>query len=152
MLAYEIYSRYATLMSKDTPLHMYLKTLLYTIALDSKKHAEFLELIGNAFDMFEETECQQLVGEPWRVLYNTLESLRRGIYMDLKTFIENQVWVERAVGEETYQLMLLPLIKENANMCGVEGKTLDLVNTILERIIQDEIFHENVLKRIKCVL
>ncbi|MEM1612724.1 MAG: hypothetical protein QXH02_05140 [Desulfurococcaceae archaeon] len=149
VLVYEMLSTYSTLISKDSPLHAYLKVLLYTIALDSKKHAELLELVGKAFNLFEEVECSQLVGEPWKVLQSTLEHLRRGVFMDLKTFVENQLWIEKAVGEETYQLLLLPLIKENAKMCGIEGKSLELVNTILERIIQDELFHENTLKRIK---
>lgn len=127
------------------PRSMYVSIILYTMAIESRKHAELLEFLANQFDLFEETDCAQFVGEPWARTKQVLDRLSMGEEINFKSFIENQMWVEGAVGEETYHKVLLPLIIECIKISCLNEEAAKTLETVLRKIVEDEKWHEEIL-------
>jgi len=85
--------------------------LLKVVSIESEKHAEIIDLLAKELDLYVEYEdCRSLVGEPWRAVEDLLATLKSGVEIEPKEFLKRLAWVERAVGEETYHRVLLPLI------------------------------------------
>ncbi|MEM4902775.1 MAG: hypothetical protein QXK25_04835 [Ignisphaera sp.] len=64
----------------------------------------------------------------------------------MKEFIEKQAWIERAVGEETYYKLLLPLINEGIGMGCIDKINASVIESILSKIASDEVWHEKLLQ------
>lgn len=141
----EALSRYADMIKRRC---IHVSAILYAIAQESKKHAEILEYLAQLFDLFEETNCEQLVGEPWTRIKELLNRLSIGEEIDLKSFIETQRWIEVAVGEETYHKILLPLLMEYMRMIYTDGEVAEILKRIFSKIINDEKWHEESLMKL----
>lgn len=144
LLAANVLSWYATKLENE-----YARIVISKIAIESKKHAEYLELIGVSLNLFEETNCVDLVGEVWMKLLSIQEDIAKGTKLNLREFIERQMWVEKAVGEETYNKLILPLIgDEYSNVCGLQHRVLEVVADILNKIVREENEHEELLNKL----
>lgn len=125
-----------------------IETIIRIIALESRKHAEYIELIAKKLNLFEQTDCAYVVGELWHKLKELLEQLVQGVKIDLRNFIEKQIWLEKAVGEETYQKFLLPLISEAIKIGCISEEAIKIVEIVLDKIVSDEKWHEKMLQAI----
>ncbi|MEM1560747.1 MAG: hypothetical protein QXH10_10065 [Ignisphaera sp.] len=141
----DVFDKYADVMKHRS---IYISTVLNAIALESKKHAELLGFLAKQFDLFEETDCAQFVGEPWVKTQRVLDRLSLGEEMDLKSFLETQIWIEGAIGEETYHKILLPLLIKCINVNCLKEETAKTLEVILRKIVKDEKWHEEVLMKL----
>ncbi len=123
-----------------------IKTILNVLAIESKNHALYIEFVAKQNNLFEETDCSQLVGMPWTIIQKLLEELSSGRGIDLKEFIERQMWLEKAIGEETYHRIILPLIRKGIEISCIDKEYTDTIEIILSKIIDDEKWHEELLQ------
>ncbi|MEM3948790.1 MAG: hypothetical protein QXM76_04270 [Zestosphaera sp.] len=117
---------------------------LKSISMESNLHASVIEMLGKAAKAYEPVDsCEEVVGGPWRMVSNAILNLRGGKTASLKEFIEGQKWVEVAIGEETYQQLALPLIREHLKTqpAGISR----IVEALLDKIVNDERIHEKML-------
>ncbi|MEZ0394086.1 MAG: hypothetical protein ABWK00_03470 [Desulfurococcaceae archaeon] len=121
------------------------KIVLRRIAIESRKHAEYLEMIGRALGLSGEVDCRRVLGEVWRVVEELL-GLSRGAQISLGEFLRRQEWVEGAVGEETYNKVLIPLLREIARTLQLDPRTLEAVAGVLEKATDEEREHEELLR------
>ncbi|MCX8199708.1 MAG: hypothetical protein N3E36_06805 [Sulfolobales archaeon] len=122
------------------------KTIFSIIAAESRNHAKFLELVAEQNNLFEETDCSQTVGIPWAAVQKLREELSSGRVIGLKEFIERQMWLEKAVGEETYHKIVLPLIREGIKAGCITREYANILETLFSKMILDEEYHEEMLK------
>lgn len=122
------------------------KIVLSVLAIESKNHATYIDLMARHYNLFDEAECTQLIGRPWTLMQELLSELSEGRKMNLKEFIEKQAWIERAVGEETYHKLLLPLINEGVGMGCIDKINASVIESILSKIASDEVWHEKLLQ------
>ncbi|MEL9940861.1 MAG: hypothetical protein QW348_08420 [Ignisphaera sp.] len=135
---------------KDSPKEREARAILAAIAIESSKHAELIDMIARLYNLYEEVDdCSQVIGMPWLVLQEFFEEVSSGRHIDLKKFIEKQIWLENAVGEETYHKLLLPLLslKEELRNCA-DPSTLSSIELLFKKIALDEKWHEEMLKKI----
>lgn len=121
--------------------------ILKIIAIESLKHAEFINFLSEYYNLYEEIDnCSQVVGEPWIVVQELLELIDRVENIDLKMFLEKQSWLEKTVGEESYHKLLMPLLREAIQNNCIDYHEADIVKEVLDKIVVDEKWHEHVLK------
>lgn len=133
----------------NSPEERLTRTVLLFIAIESEKHAEQLGLLSRFYGKGEElADCEQLVGEPWRAVQNLLESFSRGEFISLSEFLKRQMWLERAVGEETYHAALMSLLAKSWKFGCIEERISEVFEHLLMKIVQDEKWHEEILNRI----
>lgn len=138
-------AKYAELIK---PRSVPISIILYTIALESKRHAELLEFLAKQFNLFEETNCEQFVGEPWSRVKYVLDRISVGEEMDFRSFVETQIWIESCVGEETYHKILIPLLIECAKIGCLSEDTAKALEAVLRKLVDDEKWHEEMLLKL----
>lgn len=120
------------------------------LSFESSNHAKTIEYIARELDLYQEfSDCRDFVGEPWRAVESLLRDVRSGRRIPLDEFLERQEWIEKAVGEEAYQRILLPLLTGRAILEGlcIDIDGLRALTAILNKIASDEKFHESALKQ-----
>ncbi|MEM1645294.1 MAG: hypothetical protein QXL96_05420 [Ignisphaera sp.] len=122
--------------------------VLYAIALESRKHSELLEFLAKQFNLFEETNCEQFVGKPWSRIKYVLDRVSVGEEIDFKSFVETQLWIEGAVGEETYHKILIPLLIECVKVGCLNEETAKALEAVLRKLVDDEKWHEEMLMKL----
>ncbi|MEM4487807.1 MAG: hypothetical protein QXK88_03265 [Desulfurococcaceae archaeon] len=122
-----------------------LRLSLKEIGIESEKHAQYLELIGLSLGLFEKANCEEHLGSLWKDLEEMHLNLSKGVNMSPESFIDRQRWIEGAIGEETYQRLLLPLIEANIEQCRLNKDLADFVKSLLNKIIIEEKEHEELL-------
>lgn len=122
------------------------RMVLSVLAMESKNHAAYIDLIARQHNLFDESDCTQIIGKPWILIQKLLKELSEGKKINLKEFIEKQAWIEKAVSEETYHKLLLPLISEGVRMDCIDRMNAPVIETILNKIANDEVWHEKLLQ------
>jgi hypothetical protein len=113
---------------------------------ESEKQAQILEMVAKSLNLYKEYgDCREFVDEPWRAVEAMVEELRSGREVSYAELLEKQRWVEEAVGEETYHRILLPLV--SGELC-IEPKASETVKEMLNKIVEDERFHEKAVKEV----
>lgn len=123
--------------------------MLYAISRDSLEHAWRLELIGTWLNLFEKADCEDVIGEPWRRLKSIEGALSRGEAMDFGEFFDKMSWFERAIGEETYNKLLISLLKKSVGAFGVSEEVAEFVTELLGCIANDEKRHEEWMLKLR---
>lgn len=150
LLVAKLLSAYAEKLDGSSPRERDARAILMAIAIESNKHAELIDMIARLYNLYEEVDdCSQVVGMPWHVLQELFEDVSSGRHIDLKKFIEKQMWLEKAVGEETYHKLMLPLLslKEDLHSCA-DSSALSSIELIFNKIALDEKWHEEMLKKL----
>jgi hypothetical protein len=119
--------------------------LLKQIGLESGVHSEILRSLSMALGAYEETgDCPAVIGEAWRRVEEAYSKIKQGKGAEAESVLKDLVILEGFVGEETYHKLLLPLLSKLLQ----DEAPVDLAKLSIEKIIQDEAFHEKAVKRI----
>jgi len=125
----------------------YSQLVLATVGIESERHAQILEMVAKSLNLYKEYgDCREFVGEPWRAVEAMVEELRSGREVNYAELLEKQRWLEEALGEETYHRILLPLVSGTARELCIEAPASEAVKEILDKIVEDEKFHEKAVK------
>lgn len=149
LMASMLLKHYAEGLNSSAPGMREAKVVLLFLAIESEKHAEIIDLLVKSFDLRVEVDaCEHVIGEPWRVLQNLFVQISSGVSIDLNDFVEKQMWVERAVGEETYHRLLMPLISRGLRLGCLDEHSANVASTILDKLTLDEEWHEKIIKEL----
>lgn len=108
-------------------------------------HSEILRSLGTSLGLYEETEeCQTLIGDVWSRVEEAYSKIKQPGKADVRGVLKELVSLEGFVGEETYHRLLLPLLEKVLQ----DRDSLRLAKLVLEKIIQDEGFHEKAVNSI----
>jgi hypothetical protein len=119
--------------------------LLKQIGLESSVHSEVLRSLSMALGAYEETgDCPAVIGEAWRRVEEAYSKIKQGRVAEAKSVLKDVVLLEGFVGEETYHKLLLPLLSKLLQ----DEAPVDLAKLSIEKIVQDEAFHEKAAKKI----
>lgn len=122
------------------------------LSRESSNHADFIENLRQALDLRDvETDCEEFVGEPWRVVSSAMNSLPERVDVGLKDFrdlLYRLFIVEEFVGEETYSKLLYPLLTELLRSAGTNLEELKLrfLDTLFKELSEEEDFHEELVR------
>lgn len=140
---------YAEMPNSSIPRMREIKAILSFIAIESNKHAEIIDHLVKSFNLGEEViNCEQVIGEPWRVLQTLLNQIKNGVLINLNEFLKKQMWIENTVGEETYHKILMPLLSSVTTMSCLDEYTIDIIRTIFDKLAFDERWHEKIIKEL----
>lgn len=149
LLVSDLLSLYAEKLDDSEPQMRKAKIILKAVAIESTKHAAFIELLTRFFRIHEESiECREVVGEPWIVIQKLLNDIVNGMHIDLKEFVDKQRWIEETVGEESYHKLLIPLLSEAIKEGCVDEYSASAIESILNKIVVDEEWHEKAINTI----
>jgi hypothetical protein len=119
--------------------------LLKQMGLESSVHSEILRSLSMALGAYEETgDCTAVIGEAWRRVEEAYSKIKQGKVAEAKSVLKDLVLLEGFVGEETYHKLLLPLLSKLLQ----DEAPVDLAKLSIEKIVQDEAFHEKAVKKI----
>ena len=117
---------------------------LKQIGLESSFHSEILRSLSMALGAYEETgDCPAVIGEAWRRVEEAYSKIKQGKVAEAESVLKDLVLLEGFASEETYHKLLLPLISKLLQ----DEAPVDLAKLSIEKIIQDEAFHEKALKK-----
>ena len=149
LLVAKLLSVYAESLRGPSPKEREARAILMAVAIESNRHAELIDLIARLYSLYEEVDdCSQVVGMPWSVTQKLFEEVSSGRYTDLKDFIERQMWIEKAVGEETYHRLLMPLLREGVKSGCIDSSGASVIELLFDKIALDEEWHEKLLRKL----
>ncbi|QOR94874.1 hypothetical protein IMZ38_02860 [Thermosphaera chiliense] len=141
----KVASLYQELASLAESGEQFASLLLKQIGLESMVHSEVLRSLGVSLGLYEETgECQTLIGDVWSRVEEAYSKIKQPGKADVRGVLKELVSLEGFVGEETYHRLLLPLLEKVLQ----DRDSLRLAKLVLEKIIQDEGFHEKAVNSI----
>jgi rubrerythrin len=120
----------------------YTALVLKWLSLESYSHAKLMESLYNTLkvDVVFERSCRDLIGRAWEVVEGLLNKLGGGD-VDLTDLLGGLEFVEGFIGEETYSKYLYSLIKDS-----VGGLTSKLITEVLSEVVEEERYHERLVK------
>ncbi|WP_448579229.1 hypothetical protein [Thermosphaera sp.] len=141
----KVASLYEELASLAESEDRFISLILKQIGLESMVHSEVLRSLGMKLGLYEETEdCRSLLGEAWTRIEEAYSEIRRSEKPDIRSILKEILSVEGFVGEETYHKLLMPLLKKLLK----DEDSQKLARLALEKIIEDEAFHENAVNQV----
>uniref|UniRef100_A0A7C2BKT4 Ferritin-like domain-containing protein n=1 Tax=Thermosphaera aggregans TaxID=54254 RepID=A0A7C2BKT4_9CREN len=119
--------------------------ILKQIGLESDVHSEVFRSLSIMLGLYEETgDCPVMIGEAWRRVEEAHSKIKQGGVAEAKSVLKELVVLEGFVGEETYHKLLLPLLLKLLQ----DKEAVNLTRLLIEKIIQDEAYHEEAVKKI----
>ncbi len=135
-----------------------IKSLLFSIAADSEKHASLLKGVAESIAKPKHApkDCEKLVGEAWRTIGNLnreLEANENANEEDLPKLAERLATLESVVGEEYNVFVQLKTLKLMAQQIKqLYNVNVDQLKEVFEGIIADEEHHREVIATIQELL
>ena len=134
------------------------KSLLLYVAYDSQKHSVILKELGeNTANMEEKVDdCERELGVVWKTVVSLSKEISNEENMEdekLLSLVNKLTDFENVIGEEYLTLVQLKSLEFIArDMPKINGIDLDILKIILEKILEDEEHHTEILLLVKGLL
>jgi rubrerythrin len=147
---------YENLSTKVSPL--LLKSLLLSIAEDSKKHSALLKGVAGSINKTPEKarNCRKNMGDVWRLVGNLrgeINSKKSYSEEELSQLSQKLASLESILGEEYYMFVQMKTLKMMAKEINqIYGIDVGSIKSIFTHIITDEEHHREVLGTIRSII
>ena len=137
--------------------HPLLKSLLLSIAEDSKKHGTLLKGVADSIVVIAKpSNCEKNTGESWRLVANLskeVDAKKSFSEEDMKELSQKLTYLESVMGEEYYMFVQLKtleiMIKEINEIYRID---LGSLKSVFTHIISDEEHHREIIATIQSTI